>query len=95
MSEPSLQTTQDMIDRMYDQGKNDLGEIFEWFMDEIEINDINEVTSLPEPEDAPIDEDAARGLIISIIFGTHLENEYPRKNVEPKSSLKSDKGEEQ
>jgi len=75
----NYQTTENMIEAMREKRDDKSAEFYQWFMDSIEITEDNDVSNLPRPEDAPIEESKARELIIAIIFGTDLENEYPRE----------------
>lgn len=77
--EYNYQTTEGMIEAFKEKRGDKTAEFYEWFMDSIDITENNDVENLPNPEDAPIETDLARELIIAIIFGCDLEHEYPRE----------------
>lgn len=77
--ENNYQTTEGMIEALRENKQEDSAEFYEWFMDSIEITEDNDVEHLQNPEDAPIDTELARALILAIIFGSNLEHEYPRE----------------
>lgn len=81
--EPLYQTTDGMIDRLREVGARDLADWFEWYKQEIEINEDNVVENLPDAEDSPVfDRRTSTYLMYAVMFGCDLENEYPRPEVQ-------------